>query len=120
MASPNLEGGFFLIILITAFGLMMYSFKAQNGKGMLKMLSMALFAILAVFIGSGYSVAFTEKGGSLLTYAPNGTMLSNQTKTDVQHYILPGGEDSSWYAWLFSGFAMANIMFLLKDYQGGT
>lgn len=120
MVNPNLEGGFFLIILITAFGLMIYSFKIQNGKGMLKMLSMALFAVLAIFVGSGYSVAFTEKSGNTLTYNSTGGLLTNSTHGDVEHVILPGGEDSYWYAWLFSGFAMANILFLLKDYQGGT
>src|SRR5579872_4188355 len=114
MSNPVLEGGFFLIILVTAFGLMFYSFKAQNGKGMLRMLSMALFAILSIFIGSGYQVAFSS---TQTTFNPATNETWNQTSSQV---ILPGGEDSSWYAWLFSGFAMANIMFLLKDYQGGT
>jgi len=114
MVNPNLEGGFFIIILVTAFGLMVYSFKAQNGKGMLKMLSMALFAILAIFVGSGYQVAFSS---TQTTTNPTTNETWNQT---TQQVILPGGEDSSWYAWLFSGFAMANILLLLKDYQGGT
>lgn len=114
MVNPNLEGGFFIIILVTAFGLMLYSFKAQNGKGMLKMMSMALFAVLAIFIGSGYQVAFSS---TQTTMNPSTNETWNQSSTQV---IIPGGEDSSWYAWLFSGLSMANIMFLLKDYQAGT
>ena len=114
MVNPNLEGGFFIILLVTAFGLMIYSFKAQTGKGMLKMFSMALFTILAVFVGSGYQVAFSS---TQTTTNPTTNETWNQT---TQQVILPGGENSSWYAWLFSGFAMANLLFLLRDYQGGT
>lgn len=115
-----MEGGFFLIILFTAFFLMFYSFKAQNGKGMLKMLSMALFSILAIFVGSGYEIAFTVQPGNQLTYNSTGHLVTNMTQTATEDLVLPGGTDSSWYAWLFSGFAMANLLFLLRDYQGGT
>lgn len=114
MANPILEGGFFLIIITTAFFLMFYSFKANTGRGYLKILSMALFSILAIFIGSGYQVAFSS---TQTTINPATNETWNQTTEQV---ILPGGEDSSWYAWLFSGFAMANIVFLLRDYQGGS
>lgn len=120
MSNPILEGGFFLIILLTAFFLMFYSFKSQTGRGLLKMLSMGLFTILAIFIGSGYEVAFSQTGGNELTYNASGSLVSNMTKSNIEYTIMPGGEDSSWYAWLFSGFAMANLLFLLKDYQGGT
>lgn len=120
MTNPLLEGGLFTIILILAFFFTLYAFKIQNGKGMLRMIGMALFCILAIFVGSGYQVAFTQQGGTVLTYAANGTLLTNQTKTNSETVILPGGEDSSWMSWVFTGFAMANIMFLLKDYQGGT
>ena len=114
MTNPVLEGGFFCIILGTAFFLMFYSFKSTSGKGFLKMLSMGLFAVLAIFIGSGFEVAFSS---SQTIINPATTETWNQTSEQV---ILPGGEDSSWYAWLFTGFAMANILFLLRDYQGGT
>ena len=108
--NPILEGGFFFIILVTAFGLMLYAFKAQNGKGMMRMISMALFCILAIFVGAGYEVAFSSSTTNVQT---------NETWT-AEDVILPGGTDSNWYGWLFSGFAMADIMFILKDYQGGT
>lgn len=81
---------------------------------MLKMIAMALFGILAILVGSGYQVAFSS---TQTTFNPATNETWNQT---TQQVILPGGEDSSWYAWLFSGLSMANIMFLLKDYQGGT
>lgn len=120
MTNPLLEGGLFTIILILAFFFTLYAFKIQNGKGMLRMIGMALFCVLAIFVGSGYEVAFTTKGGQELTYNINGTLLTNKTTSNVENVILPGGEDSAWMSWLFTGFAMANIMFLLKDYQGGT
>lgn len=120
MVNPILEGGLFLIILVMAFFFTLYAFKIQNGKGMLRMVAMALFCTLAIFVGSGYQVAFTVQGGQKLTYNSTGALLTNETTTNQEVNILPGGEDSSWMSWIFTGFAFANIMFLLKDYQGGT
>lgn len=120
MTNPLLEGGLFVIILIMAFFFTLYAFKIQNGKGMLRMIGMALFCALAIFVGSGYQVAFTTQGGQKLTYNSTGALLTNETTSNQETVILPGGEDSSWMSWIFTGFAMANIIFLLKDYQGGT
>lgn len=105
----SFDAAMFILLAGLGFFLMLYSFKAQSGKGFMKMISMALFAILAIFIGSGYQVEFDS---SVTNKATNETW----NETDV---LIDGGESNSWVAWLFSGFAMVNILFLLKDYQGG-
>jgi len=121
MANPVLDIGLFSILLGLAFFFTFYAFRNMpNGRGFLRILGVALFCILSIYIGSGYQVSLTTKGGNELTYNSTGTLIQNVTKSDTENIIISGGEDSSWVAWIFAGFAMANLIFLLRDYQGGT
>ena len=107
-----LETGLFLFIAVLAFLFTLFAFRALgNAKGFFHITAIALFSILAIFIGSGYEVA--------QTYAKNTTDGTTLWQENGKDTFLPGGEQSSWFAWLFSGFAMTNLFLLLKDINKG-
>src|SRR5690348_2534220 len=111
MSNPVLDIGLFSILLGLAFFFTFYAFRnIPNGRGFLRILAVSLFCILSIYMGSGYQV---EYDSSVTNQATNETW----AEKDV---VIAGGESTSWISWIFAGFAMANLIFLLRDYQGGT
>jgi len=105
----TLEAGLFLMILILAFVFTFVALKSLgNARGFFRFTSIALFLILSIFVGSGFEVAATS------------SMTDGSTTWNTTKVVFPGGEESYWVAWLFSGFAMVNFLLLIKDYKEGA
>lgn len=105
---PTLEAGVFLLLLILAFIFTFVAFRSLgNARGFFRITALSLFLILSVFVGSGYEVAATS------------SMTDGSTTWNTTKLVFPGGEESYWIAWLFSGFAFVNFLLLIKDYKEG-
>lgn len=121
---PVFETGFFLILLVFACFFTFFGFSKQgNFAGFMHITALALFAGLAGLISAGFEVSATT---SIVesTEQRNGTdntllLYTNATRAESQ-ILLPGGEDSYWLAWLFSGLSILNLFMMIKDFRMGT
>ena len=112
-----MEAGLFYIMLALAFGFMVWGFirSASLFTSILRILSISMFMGLALFIGSGQEVvATTTETVQSQGIDPNGLivpLVSNSTSVNV---IIPQGE-GSWLSWVFTGFAILNMIFVVKE-----
>lgn len=114
MAVNNMEAGWFFVILGIGFLFTFVSFRALGvARHGLRGLAMAMFLILAVVVGSGFQVSMTQISSQTQKNLSTGdTWIENDTN---QNIIIPGGKTSNWFAWLFSGLAMLNLVLLVRS-----
>ena len=112
-----METGIFLITVILSFGFMIWGFirSASMFTSILRMVSMAMFMGLAVFIGSGVEVsASTTETTQYQESLSNGTIM-NLNSTNTIKDTLIAENDSAWLGWVFMGFGMLNVIFIVKE-----
>jgi hypothetical protein len=112
---PIVESGLFFGILIGAVGFSFGSFAVgiKSARAGLRILGMALFCVLSIIVGSGNEVAIT-------TTQVTTNVQTGETWNETDHnVILPGGTDSAWMGWIFSGLAMFDLVILVKEFGFG-
>lgn len=112
MSTQIIEAGLFF--LLAGFGFFFTFITFRRGefplRAGLRLIAMALFCIIAVFIGSGFQVSYTVNS-SIHNAVTNETWTGND-----ENVIIPGGTGSSWLAYLFYGFAMLNLLLIAKEF----
>jgi hypothetical protein len=111
---PTIEAGLFFIMLGLAIAFTFVSFKMQpQVKIGLRLLSMALFMILAVFISSGYQISMTHTSDQTIrNIQTNETWVEGDSDSFV---VLSGGTNSYWFAWVLASFAFINLIFMVRE-----
>jgi len=112
-----METGVFLITIIFSFGFMIWGFirSASMFTSILRMVSMAMFMGLAVFIGSGVEVsASTTETTQYQESLSNGTIMNLNSTNTIKDTLIPEN-DSAWLGWVFMGFGMLNVIFIVKE-----
>ena len=106
---PQLETGVFVFMLVFSFGFMIWGFlrSASVFTNILRIVSIAAFFGLALYMASGYEVLSTQEI----------TMTSTQgyTETTTQKDILIPANDAAWLSWIFTGFGILNMVLVVKD-----
>lgn len=111
-----LEFGIFVIVVAFASFFTVVTFAGERKtptKAAFRLLAMALFMGLAGVIGAGYEIAFTQTSAQTIH-----NVQTNETwvESDTNHsLVIPGGTDSYWLAWLFSGMGFLNLILLVKE-----
>jgi len=107
-----LETGLFIFLLAFSFGFMFWAFirNASVFSSVLRLVSIAMFMGMAVYIGSGVGVGTTTN----LTETQIGPA-GNTTITSTQTTVLLAEGSASWLSWIFMGFAILNIILLVKE-----
>lgn len=112
MVNPILQAGLFFLMLGFAFFFTFITFKKGDFplRAGLRLVAMALFCIIAVFIGSGYEIAY-HVDSNIHNTITNETWVGGD-----DNMIIDGGTSTSWLAYLFYGFAMMNLILIAKDF----
>jgi len=112
-----METGVFLITIIFSFGFMIWGFirSASLFTSVLRMLSMALFMGLAIFIGSGVEVSTTSVETTQYQEALENGNIMNLNSTNTINDILIPSDKATWLGWVFMGFGVLNVIFVIKE-----
>ena len=112
-----METGVFLITIILSFGFMIWGFIRSSSlfTSILRMVSMAMFMGLAVFIGSGVEVSASSTESTQYQQVDDGGNVYNLTSENTKKDILIPADDSPWLGWVFMGFGMLNVIFIVKE-----
>ena len=107
-----LETGLFVFLLAFSFGFMFWAWMRQASvfSSILRLVSISVFMGLAVYIGAGVEVG-TTMVHSEQSMGPAGMTITNSTTTTV---LLAAGS-ASWMSYVFFGFAILNMVLLVKD-----
>jgi hypothetical protein len=102
---PQLETGVFAFMLVFSFGFMIWGFLRQASifTNVLRMISLAAFFGLALYMASGYEVASTT------------VMTSSTGVTETTKSTLIPANDAAWMSWLFMGFGILNIVLVIRE-----
>ena len=113
---PTLEAGLFVFMLVLSFLFTFFAWRTIGAmSGLLHMVAMAFFVMLAIYMASGYGVGITEKGGSQLIYNSTGKLIQNVTQQDKITMMIPGSTSSYWLWYVFFGFAIMNLSMFIRD-----
>jgi len=112
-----METGVFLITIIFSFGFMIWGFirSASLFTSILRMVSLSLFMGLAVFIGSGVEVSATSTEESQYQQVDANGFVHQLTSTNTVKDVLIPADNSTWLGWVFMGFGMLNVVFIVKE-----
>ena len=113
-----METGVFLITIIFSFGFMIWGFvrSASMFTSILRMVSLAMFMGLAVFIGSGVEVSATSTESTQYQEVnPTTGTITNLVSTNTIKDVLIPADNSAWLGWVFMGFGMLNVIFIVKE-----
>jgi hypothetical protein len=107
-----LETGLFIFLLAFSFGFMFWAFwrNASIFSSILRIVSIAMFMGMALYIGSGAEVGTTTQHSETQT-GPAGITVVNSTSTTI---LLAEGS-ASWMSYVFFGFAILNMILLVKE-----
>ena len=113
-----METGVFLITIIFSFGFMIWGFvrSASLFTSILRMVSLSLFMGLAIFIGSGVEVSATSTEETQYQEVnPTTGAITNLVSTNTIKDVLIPADNSTWLGWVFMGFGMLNVVFIVKE-----
>jgi len=112
-----METGVFLITIIFSFGFMIWGFirSASLFTSILRMVSLAMFMGLAVFIGSGVEVSATSTEETQYQQVDSNGFVHQLTSTNTINDVLIPADNSTWLGWVFMGFGMLNVIFIVKE-----
>lgn len=112
-----METGVFLITIIFSFGFMIWGFvrSASLFTSILRMVSLSMFMGLAVFIGSGVEVSATTTENSNYQQADSAGNIYQLNSTNTIKDVLIPADNSTWLGWVFMGFGMLNVVFIVKE-----
>lgn len=107
-----LETGLFLFLLAFSFGFMFWAWMRQASifSSILRLVSISVFFGLALFIGSGQEVGTTTTQDTAI-YTPAGW----ENGTTTTKTILLAEGSASWMSLVFMGFAILNMVLLVKE-----
>lgn len=109
-----METGLFLAVTIIAGIFTFGAFRAVgNVRGILHIVAMSLFLIISVYLVSGYEVSSTQTEQSALINSTDGSLVTFTTNSTST--FIGGGEDSSWFGYVFLGLAILNLVLFVKD-----
>lgn len=112
-----METGVFLITIIFSFGFMIWGFvrSASLFTSILRMLSMAMFMGLAIFIGSGVEVSTTSiESTQYQEVDPSGNIRDLISTNTIKDTLIPEN-NATWLGWVFMGFGVLNVIFVIKE-----
>ena len=112
-----METGVFLITIIFSFGFMVWGFvrSASLFTSILRMVSLSLFMGLAIFIGSGVEVSASSSETSQYQQVDSVGNIYQLTSENTTKDILIPADNSTWLGWVFMGFGMLNVVFIVKE-----
>ena len=112
-----METGVFLITIIFSFGFMIWGFirSASLFTSILRMVSLAMFMGLAVFIGSGVEVSATSTEETQYQQVDANGFVHQLTSINTINDVLIPADNSTWLGWVFMGFGMLNVVFIVKE-----
>jgi len=112
-----METGLFLITIALSFGFMLWGFirSASLFTSILRMVSMAMFMGLAVFIGSGVEVSASSTDTTQYQEVDANGIVHQLTSSNVTTDILIPADKGAWLGWVFMGFGMLNVIFIVKE-----
>ena len=112
-----METGVFLITIIFSFGFMIWGFirSASLFTSILRMVSLSLFMGLAIFIGSGVEVSASSTESTQYQQVDSGGNVYNLISENTKKDILIPADNSTWLGWVFMGFGMLNVVFIVKE-----
>lgn len=113
-----METGVFLITIFLSFGFMIWGFirSASLFTSILRMVSLSLFMGLAIFIGSGVEVSATSTEETQYQEVnPVTGTVTNLVSTNIIKDVLIPADNSTWLGWVFMGFGMLNVIFIVKE-----
>ena len=112
-----METGVFLITIFLSFGFMIWGFirSASLFTSILRMVSLSLFMGLAVFIGSGVEVSATSTEETQYQQVDANGFVHQLTSTNTIKDVLIPADESPWLGWVFMGFGMLNVIFIVKE-----
>ena len=107
-----LETGLFLFLLAFSFGFMFWAWMRQASifSSILRIVAIAMFFGLALYVGSGIEVGTTTTQDTAI-YTPAGW----ENGTTTTKTILLAEGSASWMSWVFMGFAILNMILLVKQ-----
>ena len=106
-----METGVFLITIILSFGFMIWGFvrSASLFTSILRMVSLSLF-------GSGVEVSATTTEETNYQEVNQATgAITNLVSTNTIKDVLIPADNSTWLGWVFMGFGMLNVVFIVKE-----
>lgn len=123
-----IETGVFAFMIAFSFGFMIWGFLRSAGimTYMLRIVSMAMFFGMALFISSGYGVAASVTETTVTDYEQisptSGVTLALNSNSTITTYntMIPEGDEGSWMGWIFLSFAFVNMAMLVKDMWGAV
>ena len=109
---PHLETGLFVFMLAFSFGFMIWAFFKQTGlfTNILRMVAIASFFGLALYMGSGYEVSSTTTTVIETLNSSDVIVELDKTQTDI---LIPS-DSASWLGWAFMGFAILNMVLIVR------
>ena len=110
---PQLETGLFVFMLAFSFGFMIWGFFRQTGifTNILRMMSIAAFFGLALYMGSGYEVSQTTT--TVIEALNSSDVVVELDKTETN--ILIPANSASWLSWAFMGFGILNMILIIRE-----
>jgi hypothetical protein len=111
-----METGLFLITIAFSFGFMIWGFirSASLFTSILRMLSIAMFMGLAIFIGSGVEVSASSTEVTQYQEVDAGVVHQLTSSNTVKDILIPV-DDGAWLGWVFMGFGLVNVLFVVKE-----
>lgn len=120
---PTIETGLFLTVVVLSFIFTFGAFRASGYvKGLGHIVAVSLFMIISVWVLSGDSVATTQtsQDSTALVNNTDGSLILIQTNNTTITPLLAGGEETSWFGWVFVGFGFLNLIMFVKDVWQGS
>lgn len=119
----QLETGVFLFMLAFSFGFMFWSFfrVADKFTHILRVISCIVFLGMSLFVGAGYEVSSTSTETTVSDYEginplSGQVVLMNSTDTITKKdIIIPEGTEGAWMGYIFTGFAILNMILVVRD-----
>lgn len=115
----NLETGVFVMMLAFSFGFMIWTFLRSAGPitNILRLVTIAVFFGIALFITSGYGVASTstETINDYEINPLNGALVSKTVTVTSTDVLLPDDGSAAWIGWIFMGFAFVSMALMVRD-----
>ncbi len=113
-----METGIFLIMIAFSFGFMIWGFvrNASLFTSILRIFSITVFMGLALFIGSGVEVSATTTEAKQYEQVDANGIIHPLNSTTTSKDILIPQDGASWMGWIFMGFGMLNMIFVVKEH----
>ena len=114
-----IETGVFIFMIIFSFGFMIWAAIRSAGAmtNILRIVSIAMFFGLSLFITSGTGVAATstETISTNLINPLNGAVVPVTDTITSQAVLIPEGTEGAWMGYIFLGFAFVSMALMVQD-----